>query len=224
MEALRGLSEGVGWTQAVQALGSTGSLAYAAASVWLTVGILTVAPELAAGASVTMRRLLTAGAPRFWMAVAVTVVTGMVALVPVAGVVVALFWLLAVPAVAVEGAPFDKALARSWRLVSGVGFWRTALFGIALWTVVIALEQLAVAPNVLRQLVGAIRDPGALFQPLSVEWTVFAGLLGALALSLVSPFATLATYLYYADARARAEGMDLLQRARDLAVSERAAR
>jgi hypothetical protein len=221
--ALKSISDAAGWTQAIQALGSLGSLAYGAANVWLTVGILAAAPEVASGGSVTIRRLLTGGASRFWTAVAITVFTGMVALVPLAGLVIALFWLLAIPIAVVEGAQFDRAFGRSWKLVSKVGFWRTALFGIAMGTLVFTLEQAAVSPTVLRQLVGAIQDPGALFTPLSVEWTVFAGLLGAVGLALVSPFTTLATYLYYTDARARAEGMDLLQEARDLAPAEEAA-
>jgi hypothetical protein len=220
--ALQGLTAAAGWSQVVQMIGSLGSLAFAGASVWLHAGILAVAPELASGGSVTVRRLLMAGAPRFWMALAVTFVTGLVALVPIAGVVIALFWLLAVPIVVVEGATLDKAFGRSWKLVSEVGFWRTALFGIGLWIVVIALEQLAMAPNVLRQLVGAIQDPGAVFRPLSVEWTVFTGVLSALGLALVSPFTILATYLYYTDARARAEGMDLMQQAHQLTPSEQA--
>jgi hypothetical protein len=220
--ALQGLSRIADWTRVVEMFGSLGSLAFAGASVWLHAGILAVAPELASGDSVTTRRLLMAGAPRFWIAVAVTAITGMVVLIPIAGIVIALFWMLAVPIVVVEGASFDKALGMSWKLVSEVGFWRTALFGIGLWIVVIALEQLALAPNVLRQLVGAIQDPGAIFRPLSVEWTVFTGVLSALGLALVSPFTILATYLYYTDARARAEGMDLMQQARLLTPSEQA--
>ncbi len=205
------------WLTLIQTVGWIGSILWAAANAWFYTGVLTCAPEMAQGRPVTARRLLTAGAPRFWNVVAITVASGAVLLVPIAGMVVVVFWAVAIPVAVVEAAPFDRALGRSWKLVSSVGFWRTVLFWIALGLIVFALEQVALAPNVIRQIFDGLRDPGALFRPLSIEWTVFSGILAGLGLALAAPFSMLATYLYYADARARAEGMDLLQQARALA-------
>ncbi len=211
-------AQGGGWAPVIQLTGTVGSVVWLAANAWVYTGVLACAPEMAEGRPVTTRRILSAPGSRYWTVIALTVVTAMVLFVPVAGLVVAVFWLLAIPVAVVEGAAFDRAFARSWRLVSRAGFWRTVLFWMALGLIVFALEQVALAPNVLRQAFQALLDTGSLFQPMSVEWTVFAGVLAAVGLAFAAPFSMLAMYLYYADARARAEGMDLVQQARALAA------
>jgi hypothetical protein len=200
--------------QIINLLGTAAVWLFAVVRLWMTVGVLTVAPKLVAGQSVTVRELLTAPASHFWVALAVTIVGGVVAAIPVVGWIVAVFWTVAVAVVVVEGAPFEKSFGRSWKLIANVGFWRTVAFLIGLGLVTLALQLVPTAPMVLRQALDWLRDTGAIFQPMSVEWTVVSGVLGALGNALAAPFAMLATYLYYTDARARAEGMDLVMRAR----------
>jgi hypothetical protein len=200
--------------QVVNLLGTAAVMLFGIARLWLTIGILTMAPKLVSGEPVTVRELLTSPASRFWVALAVTIVAGLVAAVPIVGWVVTVFWTVAVAVVVVEGAPFEKSFGRSWKLIANVGFWRTVGFLVGLGLVTLALQLVPTAPLVLRQALDWIRDTGAIFQPMSVEWTVVSGALGALGSALAAPVAMLATYLYYTDARARAEGMDLVMRAR----------
>lgn len=200
--------------QIINLLGSAAVWLFAVARLWLTVGVLTVAPRLVAGERVTVHELLAAPVSRFWVALAVTIVSGLVAAIPLVGWVVMVFWTIAVVVVVVEGAPFEKSFSRSWRLVANVGFWRTVAFLVGTAIVTMALQLVPTAPMVLRQVLDWIRDTGAIFQPMSVEWTAISGVLGAVGSALAAPFAMLATYLYYTDARARAEGMDLVMRAR----------
>lgn len=202
--------------QWVNLLGTAAVWLYTAVRLWMTVAIITVAPKLVAGQRVNVRELLAAPASRFWVALAVTVISGLVSIVPVLGWIVLVFWTLLVPIVVVEDTSFEKAFGRSWKLVAAVGFWRTVLFLLGVLLVTTVLQLVPTAPMILRQMLDWIRDTGSLFQPLSVEWTVIQGVLTALGWALAAPFAPLATYLYYADARSRAEGMDLVLRAREL--------
>ena len=73
----------------------------------------------------------------------------------------------------------------------------------------LVLQTAITSPTLIRQLVASIQNPEAVFQPLSVGWKVFEGLLSATAVTLVLPFASFAWLSFYLDLRARREGMDI---------------
>lgn len=130
---------------------------------------------------------------------------------------------LAPIAVMLEGQSIPDAFRRSWRLTR-VHWGRVVLFWIAFSIVNFALQGALNSPAAIRQLVDSVQDPQAIFRELSVGWKVFEGLLSASSVSIALPFSGLAWYLFYVDMRARAEGMDLVARARSITrpVAERA--
>ncbi len=149
------------------------------------------------------------------MAVGVLVLLG---LIP--GILFAIRFGLAPAVAAVEGAGFEAAFRRSWQLTSGHA-WRVIAFFVLVFLFTIVLEAAVTAPSIARQIVASVQSPDALFQPVSAGWKTFEGLLSAASVSLVLPFVELAWFFFYADLRARREGMDLVVRAEKLVGASR---
>lgn len=132
------------------------------------------------------------------------------AIVP--GIVFAVRFGLAPAVAAVEGAGFEAAFRRSWQLTSGHA-WRLIAFYVLLTLFTLTLETAVTSPSIVRQVVVSVQSPGAIFEPVSAGWKTFEGLLSATSVALVLPFAEFAWFFFYADLRARREGMDLVARA-----------
>ncbi len=209
----------------LQILGAVSSAlapAMALARAYIDASIIRAAPALHAGEAPALKAMLRSGFGRFgwyllasWIVAAAAGAATLLLIVP--GVLVGLGLALAPAITVIEEAPLDRAMSRSWSLASGRRG-RIFLFVLSLYLLVIALETSVGSPNILRQVFDSVRNPEAIFQPLSLGWKAAEGLIAALALSLVTPFQALAVYLFYTDMRARAEGMDLVVRARDLAT------
>lgn len=182
--------------------------------------VLAATPELLARRPVAPGAFLKGGASRFLMLFVISIVVGLVAglgllflLVP--GLMLYVYLSMAEPVAGVEQAPFDRALSRSFTLVSG-NFWRTVGFFVAVGVIVYSLDSaltsLTTFEVVWQQITAASSG-----NPLpSVPWQVAGGLLGAVAQTLTMPLMYVAWLLYYLDLRARREGMDLLVRAASL--------
>lgn len=194
---------------------------FLAARLFVSSMVLAAAPALVAGERPGVRRLLKGGLSRWGWLILISLVgslitgTAAIALV-VPGVWLAMRLALVRVACVVEGAPFDRSFARSWRLTRGFA-WRTFVFSVALGIITVTLESAVNSPAVIRQIVASVGNPEALFSELSAGWKTFEGVLTATAASLVYPFAELAWFGYYLDLRARREGMDLVVEARRLA-------
>lgn len=118
-----------------------------------------------------------------------------------------------------EGAGVVDSIRRSWRLTAH-RWGRVLGFFICFSLISFAVQGALNSPAAVRQLVDSIRDPQAIFRELSWGWKAFEGLLSATSVSLALPFTHLAWYGLYVDTRARAEGMDLLARARALTAAK----
>ncbi len=136
------------------------------------------------------------------------------------GILFAIRFGLAPAVAAVEGAGFEASFRRSWQLTSGHA-WRIIAFFVLVSLFTVVLEAAVTSPSVARQIVASVQSPDALFQPISAGWKTFEGLLSAASVTLVLPFVEFAWFFFYADLRARREGMDILVRAHDLAGAHR---
>lgn len=122
---------------------------------------------------------------------------------------------LSSPVTVLEGAGVVDSLRRSWRLTDH-RWLRVVAFFVCFGMINFAIQGALNSPAAVRQLVDSIQDPQAVFRELSWGWKVFEGLLSASSVSLGLPFAHLAWYVFYIDTRSRAEGLDLLVRAREI--------
>lgn len=192
--------------------------------IYISSAVLTAAPAMLSGRSFTVKEFLKGGLARFWWLLLISVVVSAAVSAGTLVFVIPGIFLWARLSVArvtcvVEAVPLDRAVSRSWALTSG-RFWRTLLFAVGLAVLTVTLESAVDSPAVLRQIFSSITDPEALFAQMSVGWKVLEGVLSAVALSLVYPFAELAWFFYYLDLRSRHEGMDLVARA--VRIAERA--
>lgn len=146
-----------------------------------------------------------------------------VAMLVIAAVV---FWMLALspfaawgPVVVIErDARLGAAASRSFALTSGrrwrtVGFWMTVLM------ISYAFRAALYAPATVlltRWALPLVQEPGAFSGSVPLWITIILGVSGGIAETLVYPFERLCWSRYYLDLRARAEGMDLLVRTREL--------
>ncbi len=195
------------------------------ARVFLACVLLHAAGSLYAGRSMTLKEMLRVGWSRLLTFALVTfaLTTGAMVLLffgIVPGVVFAARSALAPAVAAVEGAGFEAAFRRSWTLTSGHA-WRVIGFYVLVTVFALVLEATVTSPSVGRQLVASIANPEAIFAPVSAWWKTVEGLLSAAAVTLVVPFAEFAWFFFYADLRARREGMDLVVRGADLAGARR---
>ncbi len=191
------------------------------ARVFLACAILHAAGSLYAGHSLTLKEFLAVGWSRGLTFGLVTfVLTSVATILLFFGIVPGIFFAtrfaLAPAVVAVEGAGFETAFRRSWALTSGYA-WRVIGFYVLVSVFALVLETTVTSPSVSRQIVASIGNPEAIFAPVSAWWKTAEGLLSAAAVTLVIPFAELAWFFFYADLRARREGMDLVVRAGELA-------
>lgn len=125
-------------------------------------------------------------------------------------------WSVAAEACVAEEQSAGRALKRSWALTRR-RFWRTVGFSISLGFVTYAVSIAIQSPTILHAIVSGVQTRGAIFEPVSVFWKVFEGLLAAASAAILAPFTALAWYRYYLDLRSRSEGMDLLVRAHEFA-------
>lgn len=195
------------------------------ARTFLACALLSAAGSLFAGEAPRLRELLRVGWTRFltFAIVSFALAAGSTVLLLfgiVPGIIFGLRFALAPAVAAVEGAGFEAAFRRSWALTSGHA-WRVLGFYVLLMLFSIVLESMVTAPSAVRQIVSSIQNPEAIFSEISVWWQTAEGLLSAIALTLVLPFAEFAWFFFYADLRARREGMDLVGRAMELRESYR---
>ena len=191
------------------------------ARVFLACVLLHAAGSLYAGRAMGLRDMLSVGWSRALTFALVTFVLTAGATILlffgiVPGIIFAARFALAPAAVAVEGAGFEGAFRRSWALTGGHA-WRVIGFYVLVSVFALVLETTVTSPSVSRQLVASIGNPEAIFAPVSAWWKTVEGILSAAAVTLVIPFAELAWFFFYADLRARREGMDLVVRAAELA-------
>lgn len=191
------------------------------ARTYLVAALLAAAPLMLGGQHVGVRQFLKGGTSRFLMLLLVTLaVSASISFSAIFLLVPALIlWArlrVAHIATVVEAAPIDRAFARSWNLTRG-RFWRTVGFAIVLAVISVVMEAAVDSPAVIRQLVASIESPDAVFAELSPGWKTFEGVLAASATALIAPFVELCWFFFYLDLRARAEGMDLVTRATDIA-------
>lgn len=134
------------------------------------------------------------------------------------GLILALGWWVARPAVVEEDRSFAAALRRSWRLTEGyrgkaLGLWVLflLLWGLGVLNLHLLLQFLA---TTVAQLLGI--DTSALQAQMRATNQVYPTLLGALTFILIDPLKTAADAVFYLDLRTRREGADLHQRLRAL--------
>jgi len=195
------------------------------ARVFLACVILHAAGSLYAGRALTLKEMLAVGWTRGLTFAAVTFVLTSVTTILllfgiVPGVLFATRFALAPAVAAVEGAGFETAFRRSWALTSGHA-WRVIGFYVLVSVFALVLETTVTSPAVSRQILASIGSPEAIFAPVSAWWKTVEGLLSAAAVTLVIPFAEIAWFFFYADLRARREGMDLVLRAGELGGARR---
>jgi hypothetical protein len=186
------------------------------AEAYVAAAVMRAAPAMLFGERPRTRAILRAGAGRFLQYVAVSLIVLVAAgfgslflLLP--GLAIAVAWSLAPVAAVVENGGVFAALGRSWALVRRDPF-RVVRFFLALSVLAFLLQSAVSSPAQVRQAVDSLRNPEAIFQPLSAGWKTLEAVLGALAMALVYPFVQLSWFSFYIDQRARREGMDLIVR------------
>ncbi|MCX8007964.1 MAG: hypothetical protein N3B11_07655 [Coriobacteriia bacterium] len=192
---------------------------------YLDTCVIAAAPRMMQQRVTDVRTFLKEGLPRYGWYLLTSWLVGI--LVQIAAVLsfVALFlgglvaWALLSLAAAIsvlERVDTAKAIKRSVELA------RPHLGRILRLVVFVALlttlfEGALASPLIVRQIVAAVQNPEAVFQQTPLAWKIVEGIVLAGAMTLVAPFAPLATFALYTDVRARSEGMDIIIRARRLA-------
>ena len=121
------------------------------------------------------------------------------------------------PASVTEGTGVGAAFSRTMELMKGRSR-RTVWYWFTVWMVGSALRALVAAPAAILPL---IQEAGAVEGAIPIGITVALGVSTAVAEALVRPLERTAWSRYYLDLRSRAEGMDLVLRARELAAATR---
>ena len=178
----------------------------AGAMAWVTY-------QLYAGKKPTAAEVLRFGLSRLLSILLVSVLVGLAVfggllLLIVPGIIFAIRFTVAVPALVVEDVRGREAMRRSWRLVKD---YSGRVFGISLLAALIAgiVTGIFTAPFAIT----TINSPGGFH-----FWTFFGGTVAAI---VTRPFTALVTTLIYFDLRVRKEGFDLAVMAQRMGATAR---
>lgn len=193
---------------------------------YLDVTVLAAAPQMLFGRVADTKAFLKGGLRRYgwylltsWLVQIVAQIAAIVSFFALfaGGVVLWVLLALAAPITVLERANVADGVRRSYELVKP-HFWRAVRF-LLLLTVLTGLFEGAIAsPLIVRQVIVVAQNPEAIFHQTPLGWKIVEGILLAAAITFVSPIASLGLFTLYVDLRERAEGMDLIIRARRLAA------